>query len=76
MKLAKSKDIEVLMQKQLGTIFPYVCKEPIPLYNTKRKLLFSLFYCVSNRSSAAINLGHKISNHIINKRREEEALMR
>lgn len=66
-KAVSNKDIEGFMRERLSTIFPYVCEQPIPLYNSRNKLLFSLFYCVSNDSIQAIRLGKKLSNVIIKK---------
>ena len=74
-KAVSNTDIEDFMQKRLSTIFPYVCRKPIPLYNTKNKLLFSLFYCVSNDSAPAIRLGKTLSDVIIKKRLEKERLI-
>lgn len=74
-KAVSNIEIEAFMLNRLSTIFPYVCERPIPLYNSKNKLLFSLFYCVSNDSKQAIQLGKKLSQIVIRKRLEKVGLI-
>jgi hypothetical protein len=62
--------IERYVYHRLTTIFEYVSKECVPLYNTRRMLLYSLFFLVSNPSKKAKRLGKDISKAIIRNNKE------
>ena len=62
--------IERYIYRRLTNIFEYVSKECMPLYNTRRMLLYSLFFLVSNPDEKAKRLGRKISNAIIKNNKE------
>ena len=63
-------DIEKYAVERLKSIFPFVVDEPLPLYNTRGKHIFSFVFAMSNRDKAAIRLGEKIAKHIIKINRE------
>jgi three-Cys-motif partner protein len=57
-------EIEAYVLKRLRTIFPHV-EPPKRLKTRRNRSLFSLFFAVSNPSSAAITLAQKGAAHIL-----------
>ncbi len=66
----RESDIEKYAVERLKSIFPFVVDEPLSLYNTRGKQIFSFVFAMSNRDKAAIRLGEKIAKHIIKINRE------
>lgn len=56
--------LEAYVKKRLETIFPLVL-EPFPLPANSRPQRFSLFFAVSNPSTAATDLAKRFGNHIL-----------
>lgn len=67
---AKEKEIEQYAVNQMKLLFPFVADNPLSLYNTKSKHIFSLIFAMSNRSKAAISLGRRIAGFILEANRE------
>lgn len=66
----RESEIEKYAVERLKSIFPFVVDEPLSLYNTRGKHIFSFVFAMSNRDKAAIRLGEKIAKHIIRINRE------
>jgi hypothetical protein len=58
--------MEAFVRKRLESLFPSVLK-PKRLYGPTRAPMFSLFFAVSNPSSAAIKVANDIAQHLLNK---------
>ena len=64
-RTASLNQIEAYVLKRLRTIFPHV-EPPKRLKTPKNRSLFSLFFAVSNPSTAAITLAQRGAAHILN----------
>lgn len=67
---ASEKEIEAYVVQRMNSIFSFVVDEPLSLYNTRSKQLFSLIFAMSNKNPKAINLGKRIAKHIISVNQE------
>lgn len=67
---ASEEGIERYVTHRMKRIFPYVADEPLSLYNSRGKHIFSLFFAISNPNDKAIGLAKRISKHIIEANRE------
>jgi three-Cys-motif partner protein len=61
---ASQQQIEVWFRKQLQTVFAYA-SEPLPLLTGESRQAFSLFLCVANPSTKAVNLAKHFHKHVM-----------
>jgi three-Cys-motif partner protein len=61
---ATQQQIEAWFRKQLQTIFAYA-SEPLPLLTGESRQAFSLFLCVANPSSKAVNLAKHFHKYVM-----------
>jgi len=67
---AKEKEIEQYVITRMKRRFAFVADNPLSLYNTRSKHIFSLIFAMSNKSRSAISLGRRIAEFILEANRE------